>query len=150
MRERENFSWITDQLAVGESPTRRKLEELKNESVTGIVDIRSEASDDQDFLQALGLVYLHIDVDDCYAPTVDQVVRIYEFVDPLLENGKKVFVHCQNGYGRSPLVIAAILIHRGMDTQEAMGLLYERHPVTTLMPSQRNFILYLEEELNNL
>jgi len=146
----ENFSWITDQLAVGEAPTEQKLKALAKAKVAAVVDIRSEASDNQSLMKDLQLQYFHAVVDDCYPPSLNQLIEIYKFVDPLLDSGKKVFVHCQNGYGRSPLVTAAIMIHRGMTTEEALKLLYEKHPVTTLTAMQKNFILYLEEQLNNL
>ncbi len=147
MTEYENFSIITDQLAVGEAPTKRKLEELARDGFNAVIDVRIEACDDEKFLNELKMAYLHIDVEDTDVPTLDQLDQIFSFADPLLDSGKRIFVHCQNGYGRSPLIVAAILVHRGMDTSDVLEILYDRHRVTTFTLRQEIFIRGLQEKL---
>jgi protein-tyrosine phosphatase len=148
--EFENFSWITDQLSVGESPTESKFKEFADEGISAVVDLRSEAADNEKFLNKLGMSFLHVDIEDTDVPTMDQLMLIYDFADPLLDRGEKILVHCQNGYGRSPLIIAAILIHRGMTTADALTTLFEAHRYTTFTTRQEIFIRGLERQLNNL
>lgn len=147
MTDYENFSIITDQLAVGEAPPMRKLEALAKDGFNAVVDLRAEACDNERFLDGLGMSFLHVDIEDTDVPTMDQLNLVFSFVDPLLDSGKRIFVHCQNGYGRSPLVVAAILIHRGLGTSEALEILYDRHRVTTFTLRQEIFIRGLEETL---
>lgn len=143
----ENFTRITDQLWVGEAPNKHRIEEFAKIGISAFIDLRSEDCDDQVFLNHLGIDFLHVDIDDTYPPTMDQLMEILQFADPILDAGRNILVHCQNGYGRSPLIVAAILIHRGMSTEEALKLLYQRHPLTTLMHKQEVFIRSLEEQL---
>jgi protein-tyrosine phosphatase len=148
--EFENFSWITDQLAVGEAPTEKKFREFADEGITAVIDLRSEAADDEKFLNKLGMTFLHVDIEDTDIPTMDQLMLIFDFANPLLDRGEKILVHCQNGYGRSPLIIAAILIRQGMTTEDALNTLFEAHRVTTFTTRQEIFIRGLERQLNNL
>jgi len=141
------ITWITDSLAVGPALTNIELEQLKDVGIDAIVDVRSEETDNEDLLKDLDIDFLHINADDRYCPTRKQLNSIFQFVNPLLEKNKKIFVHCQNGYGRSPLVIISILVNRGMSISDAVSLLYDKHPTASFTPQQEKFIYSLEDIL---
>jgi protein-tyrosine phosphatase len=62
------------------------------------------------------------------------------FVEPLLEKGRKVLIHCQNGAGRSPLIVIAVLMRQGMKAHDALRLVKERHPKCGFTDNQTYFL----------
>ena len=82
--------------------------------------------------------YLWIPVVDGYAPTSEQMEMGVAFIHQAIEKGKKVYVHCKNGHGRSPTLIAAYLKrHRSMTVDEAMGLIRDRRKEIHIEETQR-------------
>ena len=139
------FSWIDKNIAVGSAFDKEDAPKIKQLGIDAIVDVRSEGRDDQKMLEDLGMRYIHIDVDDRYAPSRSQIRSVFEFVFPFLNQNKKIFVHCQNGYGRSPLVVISILMEKGMSVGDAIQLVSERHTDLAFTPQQEQFIEELLE-----
>ena len=48
------------------------------------------------------------------------------FISGLIDAGYRVLVHCRAGMNRASLVTGRVLIHRGMEPEEAIALLQER------------------------
>jgi protein-tyrosine phosphatase len=134
------ISWINEQIGVGRAFHDADVPYLKRMGIDAIIDVRSEYCDNQELIRNFGLEFLHVGIDDGYTPTFEQLERIFNFVDPLLDEGKKILVHCQNGYGRSPLVAIAILANRGKTIPQAVSEIYDKHPEAIFSAHQRNFI----------
>lgn len=64
--------------------------------------------------------YLWLPTRDHYAPTQEQLQIGSEHIGHLVDTGKKVYVHCQNGHGRAPTLVAAYYIRRGMSVKDAI------------------------------
>jgi len=138
-------SWITSQIAVSGAFLDSDIPYLKRKGINAIVDVRSEYCDNKELIAKFGLKFLHIAVDDRYSPTFDQLKIIFNFVEPILDKGKKILIHCQNGCGRSPLVAIAILAKRGMIVPEAVSLIEDKHPKMSFTYHQERFV-YIELE----
>lgn len=134
------LSWITDQIAVSGAFLKEMIPYLKSEGISAIVDVRSEHTDEKELIENAGIQFKHIGIDDCYCPTFEQLEEIFDFVEPILNEGRKVLVHCQNGYGRSPLVVVAILAKRGMNVADAIYLVEDKHPWTAFTLRQERFV----------
>ena len=134
------ISWITEQIAVGKAPLQNEFLYLKNLGIDAIVDVRSEYCDDENLINKLGMKFLHLKIDDGYAPQKDDLDKLFEFALPLLEEGKKIFIHCQNGAGRSPLICVVLLVKMGWQIQEAVNQVEEKHPFTSFSLHQERFI----------
>ncbi|MFC1576893.1 dual specificity protein phosphatase family protein [Candidatus Omnitrophota bacterium] len=134
------FSWITKNIAVGSVFKTEDAPKIKKMGVDAIIEIRSEGRDDEKRLKELGIEYLHVDVVDRYAPTQKQLNTIYGFALPLLRQNKKIFIHCQNGYGRSPLVVISILVEKGMSVGDALQLAKDKHSELAFTPQQEKFM----------
>lgn len=135
-----SISWITEQIAVGSAFLDEDISTLKAKGIDAIVDVRSEYCDNRELIEKSGMQFLHVGVDDRYSPTLKQLEAIFNFVEPLLDEGKKILIHCQNSCGRSPSIAVAILAKRGMDIDEAVNLIEDKHPITGFSQPQENFI----------
>jgi len=138
-----NISWINEQIAISGAISDKDILHLKTEGINAIVDVRSEYCDNRELIEKDGMQFLHVEVDDRYAPTERQLEAVLNFIDPLLDQNKKILVHCQNGYGRSPLTVIAILVKRGMDIASAVTLIEDKHPLASFTPQQEEFIYNL-------
>lgn len=134
------YSWINEQIAVSGAISPLDISGLKRGGIDAIVDLRSECCDFKEVIENIGLKFLHIKVDDRYNPTFGQLEEIFNFAEPLLSEGKKILIHCQNGCGRAPLAAVAILAKKGMSIQEAVGLMESKHPITSFSEPQKKFI----------
>jgi protein-tyrosine phosphatase len=79
-------------------------------------------------IENLGIRYLHFPIVDAGVPTEADEKRWQEEISPFLlselTKGKKVFVHCRGGLGRTGIIAARILIDAGVsnDTDEIMRI----------------------------
>lgn len=144
------LSWITDQIAVSGAFRKIDVSFLREQGIRAIVDVRAEYMDDVSLLKEYGIDYLHIEVVDRYYPDISELKLVFDFVNPILDKGDKILIHCQNGCGRSPCVAIAVLAQRGMQLEDAVFLLERKHPRTNFTPAQRAFIyLDLKDFLNS-
>ncbi len=73
--------------------------------------------------------YIWLPVDDGQAPTESQLNLGSAIIKEAVDNGKKVYVHCKNGHGRSPTMVAAYLIRfEKLSLEEALNLIKEKRP----------------------
>jgi len=134
------ISWITEQIGISRVFPNSELPYLKDEGVKAVIDVRSEYSDNKELLEKHEMKFLHVEVDDTYTPNFEQLERIFNFVEPLLNDKKQILIHCHNAYGRAPLVVVAILAKRGMGIPEAVSLVEDKHPHTNFSNRQQIFI----------
>jgi len=80
--------------------------------------------------------YLWLPVKNHYAPTQMQLKLGVEFIDSLIKKKHPVFVHCRNGHGRAPTLVAAYLISKGMKIEEAIKFVKNKRPVVHLNERQ--------------
>lgn len=73
--------------------------------------------------------YIWLPVVDGYAPSPVQLDIGASAIADAISNGKKVYVHCKNGHGRSPSIIAAYLIrYKGYKLDEVIELIENKRP----------------------
>jgi Polymorphic toxin system, DSP-PTPase phosphatase len=84
---------------------------------------------------------LHSPIEDFGAPAnADEFYRDADVILAALKAGKKIFVHCHSGKGRTALALATLLIKLGWENQTALSFVHEK----TLGPEtdiQREFVL---------
>ena len=64
------------------------------------------------------------------------IQRGVKFIDFLVSNRIKTFVHCKNGHGRAPTLVAAYFISRGMGVQQAVDTIAAKRPVIHFTEAQ--------------
>lgn len=81
--------------------------------------------------------YLWLPVRDQAAPSQDQLSVGVSVLTLLLRMGRKVYVHCRQGHGRAPTLVAAYLIAQGRTVDEAVDLVSRKRPLVHLSEAQR-------------
>lgn len=73
--------------------------------------------------------YAWIPVTDGYAPNTHQLDMGTAIINEAIENNRKVYIHCKNGHGRSPTLIASYLVrYKKMSVEEAVSLIKTKRP----------------------
>jgi len=76
-------------------------------------------------------IYSWIPVVDGHAPTIDQLLLGTAIINEAVMNNDIVYVHCKNGHGRSPTMVAAYYIrYKGFEISDAVRMIEDiRHEV---------------------
>ncbi|WP_426756535.1 protein-tyrosine phosphatase family protein [Myxococcus sp. Y35] len=133
-----NVSQVNDWLYVGGSVPRSRYTELKARGITAVIDVRGERCDDAEALAALGIELLNLPVTDRYPPSVEQLMRGVAWALPRLEQGGRLYTHCEHGVGRGPLVGLAVMVARGWEAPAAYRELRRARWQSTLNDRQLN------------
>lgn len=80
--------------------------------------------------------FLWLPTPDGNPPHADQLWLGVRAISDLECYGVKVYVHCKNGHGRAPTLVAAYLIHRGFTVAEAVSRITQQRPAVHLSASQ--------------
>jgi len=124
------YSQITDQIYIGTSfdYPGHKSEKLLQEGINAAISLEIERSK-----SPLGFeFYSRIPVEDQQSPTRDQFKLGVVIIDTLVEMGKKIYIHCRAGQGRSPVLVAAYFISKGMSFEKAINKIRAKRPIINL------------------
>ncbi len=124
-----DFSRITDDLLIGDTPSKEDYKILHDMGVRLVINMRLERPPVPDTINPpLKFVWL---------PTIDSpgLVIPISFLKygaraalDCIGKGGKVYAHCQRGRHRGVAMGAAILIAQGVDADQAMSLIKQRRP----------------------
>ena len=118
---RLNLDWVTPQLALGGSFELETCEHLvKTLGIRYVVDVRIECCDDEQVLRRHGIQLLHLPTVDLRAVSQEMLDEGVAWVNDRLDDGHKVYVHCEHGVGRSALLGLCILVSRGLSPIDAL------------------------------
>jgi len=129
--------WITPELALGPAPSKGRIRLLAKAGIGSVLDVRSEASDDEAELAKYGLRFLHLPIDDFHAPSQEQLRAAAGWTLAEFAAGRRVYLHCRSGIGRSPCVACAILMAIGYSLSDAYAAVRRERPWATLSESQQ-------------
>lgn len=108
-------------------------EKLKKEGITADISLEEDRLD-----APFGVdFYVWMPVQNHTAPTRDQLEFGVAILEKLVSMGKKVYVHCKNGHGRAPTLVAAYLIRKGKNAKEAETFIKSKRPSMHLEDAQR-------------
>lgn len=80
--------------------------------------------------------FLWLPVSDKHAPTDAQLELGIANLDYFVRNGINVFVHCKNGHGRAPTLVAGYFVSQGNTVQQAIDMVSEARPEVHLEDEQ--------------
>ena len=125
-----DFNYITDGIYVGTNQCCRTHfeNELSKEGIEADISLEEERID-----APFGIkFYTWLPIKDHEAPTEEQFDLGVSTLSNLVAMKKKVYVHCKNGHGRAPLLVAAYLVSTGKTPEEALAVLKAGRPSTHL------------------
>jgi len=135
--EKLEFDYIGDGIYIGTNMCCQVHfdEKLKSKGITEDISLEDKQVDTPFGVES----YLWLPVADHTPPTPDQMEYGVSSIEKLVKLGKKVYVHCKNGHGRSPTLVAAYLIRaRGMTRDEAEDFIKERRPSIHIEDEQKS------------
>lgn len=126
-----DHSTITDQIFLGSDLCKAGVclihgDEFKKLNVFVEINLSAERNE----LPPKSIeAYVWLPVVDGYAPNTHQLDMGTAIINEAIENNRKVYVHCRNGHGRSPTLIAAYLVrYKKMSVEDAMAFIKEKRP----------------------
>jgi hypothetical protein len=118
-----DITWITESLAIGGSFLASDASALAyDHGVDAVIDVRGESCDDRHGLAAHGIDFLHLPTPDFEAIRPRKLRRGVAFAAGHHLAGRRVFVHCTHGIGRSALLGLCVLVARGPAPLDALVL----------------------------
>ncbi len=136
------YSRVTPQIYVGPQYQKAGKYFLEKSGINGSLNLRSEFDD-----AAHGLAlkdYCYLPVVDGTAPSLEQLGQGVTFIQGMISQGGKVYIHCHGGVGRAPTMAAAYFISQGYSFAQAIEAIRKARPFIELKPAQLEQLERLE------
>lgn len=126
---------ITDGIYIGTNQCCQTHfdEKLKKEGITADISLEEDRLDAPFGVE----FYVWIPVKNHMPPTPGQLEFGVSVLEKLVAMKKKVYVHCKNGHGRAPTLVAAYLVKNGKTSEEAESFIKAKRPPVHLEETQR-------------
>lgn len=128
------YNQITDHIYLGTNQCCQShfSKELLEKGITADISLEEEHVDTPYGVE----MYLWLPVKDHMPPSHDQLDLGVAAIQKIISQGKKVYIHCKNGHGRGPTLLAAYLIKDNMAAEEAISFIKSRRPSIHLEGTQ--------------
>ncbi|MBI2143092.1 dual specificity protein phosphatase family protein [Candidatus Woesearchaeota archaeon] len=146
-KPRFEYNRITSQIFLGTDMccTPHFKEELLAKGVTADISMREKHLDTPFGVK----FFLWLPTKDHYAPSQQQLLAGARFIDTMVSQKVKVYVHCKAGHGRSPTLVAAYFILKGKSAKDAMAAVRKKRPGIHPAASQIRALARFERNLRN-
>lgn len=135
-----NLSWVIEKKLAGSRGPRSKedLRALKEHGIGAIVRLveADEAYVTTKDVNDSGLEDYDEPIRDFMAPTQGQIDKVIAYIDAHLERGVPVGVSCNAGIGRSGVILACYLVHKGFTPTNALELVCRKRGRGPEIPEQ--------------
>lgn len=144
------YSQITENIYLGTSMCCREhadyhFKKLGELGIVADIDLRSENHDTPtNDIEA----HMWLPIDDTFPPTMWQADVGIDFIKSCVDFGKKIYVHCEVGHGRSPTLVSAYFMReKGMNAVEAVEFVKSKRNVAHPTDKQLKFLQDFEDAL---
>lgn len=104
--------------------------------VRGFTDVVSLIQRDELRHPNLGLVSHKLGIDEFSYIKASEMSDFVQYLSQLLESGSKVYLHCREGVGRAPTLVAALQISRGSNAEESVRQVHFKRRVSNINSQQ--------------
>ena len=112
--------WLEDEMSSLKDAGVDTLVCLLEESEMKELELEKE----EDYSKRIGIDFLHFPIADRSTPASTMAAKnLIERLRNLLNQNKRIVIHCRQGVGRSSMVAAAILIYEGLSPDEAFTII---------------------------
>jgi len=122
---------------------------LSKLGICGILDLREEIDDNLLELKKHSISFLNIKIKDRTCPSKKQSLQAIYHLNEMLKENKKIFVHCNLGRGRAPLILCLYLISTGMKSRDAILLIKSKRRYVFLNKIQLTFLENFEKQYSH-
>ncbi|MCY3023090.1 MAG: dual specificity protein phosphatase family protein [Planctomycetota bacterium] len=134
------WDWVDDSVLLGAAPLRRHVAELKQAGIGAVVNTCREWRGPVEAYRAAGIEELYLPITDFTAPRLNEVRAAVRFIEQQIAAGRKVYVHCKAGRGRSATIVLCYLIAKGFSPEKGQALLLEKRPHVNRGLAQREVV----------
>ena len=127
-------------MLLGALPLRSHVPKLKNEGIGAVINTCNEYGGPLDAYRDAGIEQLYLPTIDFTPPRLEDIQRGVEFIDRHIAAGRKVYVHCKAGRGRSATIVMCYLIRLGHTPESAQALLSQKRPQVVRSLAQRKVV----------
>ena len=140
------YNYIADGIYIGTNQCCQIHfdEKLKKEGITADISLEEERIDTPFGVE----FYVWIPIKNHIAPTQDQLDFGVSTLEKLVSLKKKIYVHCQNGHGRAPTLVAAYLIKQGKSPDEAIAFIKTKRPSIHLEDVQKEALVEFSKRIH--
>ncbi|HEX4589199.1 MAG TPA: dual specificity protein phosphatase family protein [Gemmataceae bacterium] len=133
----DGFSWIDrPHLAACARPSHPdEFAWLRQQGIQILLTL-SEERPRRDWVDAAGLLVVHVPIIDMDAPTQEQLDRAASTLERARSQGMGVAVHCTAGLGRTGSILAAYFVAQGFTPTAAIARVRELRPGSIETPEQ--------------
>ncbi|HLN30822.1 MAG TPA: dual specificity protein phosphatase family protein [Gemmataceae bacterium] len=123
------FSWIEKPLvaALAQPESQEDLDWMRKQGIEVLISL-TEDHPRREWIEASGLLLVHVPVVDMEPPTLEQLERCVSAIERANANKMGVAVHCGAGLGRTGVVIGAYFVHQGMNATSAIARIRKLRP----------------------
>jgi atypical dual specificity phosphatase len=137
----DRFTWVDPPLlaAAAKPATLEEYEWLRSQGVQLVVSL-CEDPPPRTWLNEVGLLSMHIPVEDMCPPTPKQIDVCISAISKAHGRGFAVCVHCTAGLGRTGTMLACYFVKKGMTAESAIEHVRQIRPGSIETPEQSDAV----------
>jgi len=139
------YNQITDNIFIGTNQCCQKHfdQDLLENGVTADISLEGERIDSPEGVN----YFVWLPTEDHTPPTMNQLYIGVENIKKFVDLEIKIYVHCKNGHGRAPTLVAAYFISQGKDVDVAIEAIRDKRPTIHIEDSQIERLKEFRKEL---
>ena len=122
------WDWVNDNVLLGALPSAKDVPRLKALGIGAVVNACGECAGPLSAYRRAEIEQLRLPLVDFLPPRLADVRLGVAFIHQQLVRGRKVYVHCKAGRGRSATIALCYLLEKGQTPEEAQRLLLQKRP----------------------